>query len=40
MLKVCNHPLIEVKLNHMRDENTRPKEFREALDEIASLMTY
>ncbi len=40
MLKVCNHPLIEVKLNHMRDENTHPKEFREALDEIASLMTY
>ncbi len=40
MLKVCNHPLIDVKLNHMRDENTRPKEFREALDEIASLMTY
>jgi uracil phosphoribosyltransferase len=40
MLKVCKHPLIEVKLSIMRDEKTKAKEFRESLDEIASLMTY
>lgn len=39
-LVVCKHPLIEVKLSIMRDEKTKAKEFRETLDEIASLMTY
>ncbi|MDD6302167.1 MAG: uracil phosphoribosyltransferase [Bacillales bacterium] len=40
MLTVCKHPLIDVKLNIMRDETTKSKEFRESLDEIAGLMTY
>lgn len=40
MLTVVNHPLIKVKLALMRDENTKSKEFRENLDEIASLMCY
>ena len=39
-LVVCKHPLIDVKLSIMRDEKTKAKEFRESLDEIASLMTY
>ena len=40
MLTICKHPLIEVKLSIMRDEKTNSKEFRESLDEIASLMCY
>ena len=40
MLKVCSHPLIDVKLSIMRDAKTKSKEFRESLDEIGSLMTY
>lgn len=40
MLKVVDHPLIQVKLNIMRDERTKSKEFRENLDEIASLMCF
>lgn len=40
MVTVVDHPLIRVKLGIMRDENTSTKEFRENLDEIASLMCY
>lgn len=40
MLTIVNHPLIEVKLNIMRDQETKSKEFRENLDEIASLMCF
>lgn len=40
MVKVVNNPLIQVKLNYMRDENTKSKDFRTLLDEISSLMTY
>lgn len=40
MLKVVKHPLIDVKLSIMRDENTKSKEFRENLNEIASFMCY
>ncbi len=40
MLTICKHPLIEVKLSIMRDQKTKSKEFRESLDEIASLMCY
>lgn len=40
MLTVIHHPLIDVKLDIMRDEHTKAKEFREALEEIASLMTF
>ncbi len=40
MLHVIKHPLIDTKLSIMRDENTKTKEFRESLDEIASLMCF
>ena len=40
MLTVVDNPLIQVKLNYMRDENTNSKDFRTLLDEISSLMTY
>ena len=37
---VVKHPLIAAKLSVMRDEKTQSKEFRESLDEIASLMCF
>lgn len=40
MATILNHPLITHKLAWMRDERTGHKEFRENLDEIASLMAY
>lgn len=40
MVTVVEHPLIKVKLAIMRDEKTKSKEFRENLDEIASLMCF
>lgn len=40
MLTVLNHPLIVDKLTRMRKKETGTKEFRENLDEIASLMAY
>ena len=40
MLTVVNHPLIRVKLAIMRNEETHSINFRENLDEIASLMSY
>ena len=40
MAIVLNHPLIEHKLTHIRKEETGHKDFRENLDEIASLMAY
>ena len=40
MIHVVEHPLIKVKLAIMRDEATKSKEFRENLDEIASLMCF
>ncbi|OQC11459.1 MAG: Uracil phosphoribosyltransferase [Tenericutes bacterium ADurb.Bin087] len=40
MVFEIKHPLIAVKLSIMRDEKTKSKEFRESLDEIASLMSY
>ncbi len=40
MLTIIHHPLIEVKLSIMRDAKTKSKEFRESLDEIASLMSF
>lgn len=40
MLHLVNHPLINMKLNKMRDKRTNSKDFRTLLDEIASLMTY
>ena len=40
MATVLNHPLITHKLAIMRMEETGHKDFRENLDEIASLMAY
>ena len=37
---VMNHPLISHKLTIMRNKDTKSKDFREALNEIASLMTF
>ncbi|MCX7846310.1 MAG: uracil phosphoribosyltransferase [Dictyoglomaceae bacterium] len=40
MVHVIDHPLIQHKLTILRDKNTGPKEFRELLEEISSLMVY
>ena len=40
MLTVLNHPLITHTLAYLRNENTGHKDFRENLEEIASLMAY
>ena len=40
MATILNHPLITHKLSWMRNKTTGHKEFRENLDEIASLMAY
>ena len=40
MLTIIKHPLIDVKLSIMRDENTSTKEFRESINEIASFMCF
>lgn len=40
MVHVIDHPLIQHKLTMLRDKNTAPKEFRELLEEISSLMVY
>lgn len=37
---VMDHPLIQHKLTFIRDENTGPKEFRELVEEVATLLTY
>ena len=37
---VFDHPLIQHKLSIMRDEKTGPKEFRELLTEISTLMAF
>ncbi|MBQ8095055.1 MAG: uracil phosphoribosyltransferase [Clostridia bacterium] len=37
---VFDHPLITHKLSLMRDKKTGPKEFRELLNEISTLMAY
>ncbi len=37
---ICDHPLIQHKLTFIRDENTKTKEFRELVDEVATLMAY
>jgi uracil phosphoribosyltransferase len=39
-LTICNHPLIQHKLTHIRDKNTNTKDFRELVDEVATLMAY
>lgn len=37
---IFNHPLIQHKITMIRDKNTTVKEFRELVEEIASLMVY
>ena len=37
---VLDHPLIQHKLTFIRDINTGTKEFRELVDEVATLMAY
>ena len=37
---VFDHPLIQHKLSIMRDKKTGPKEFRELLNEISTLMAF
>jgi uracil phosphoribosyltransferase len=37
---VFDHPLIQHKLTYIRDVNTGTKEFRELVDEVATLMDY
>ncbi|WP_426460976.1 uracil phosphoribosyltransferase [Mycoplasma hafezii] len=40
MLKIINHPLIQIKLTKMRDKHADHLVFRNNLNEIASLMVY
>ena len=37
---IMDHPLIQHKLTWLRDKNTGAKEFRELVNEIATLMCY
>lgn len=37
---VIDHPLIQHKLTFIRDKNTGPKDFRDLVEEVASLMAY
>lgn len=37
---VCDHPLIQHKLTFIRDQNTKTKDFRALVDEVATLMAY
>jgi len=39
-LVICDHPLIQHKLTYIRDKHTNTKDFRELVDEVASLMAY
>ncbi len=39
-LTLVDHPLVQHKLAHLRDERTGPKEFRGLAEEIAMLMAY
>ena len=38
-IHLLNHILIEHKIAILRDENTKTKQFREVIEEIAMLMT-
>lgn len=39
-LTVCDHPLVQEKLATLRDKHTRAEDFRMAMSEVASLMSY
>lgn len=40
LVVVCDHPLIQHKLTLIRDERTNTKDFRQLVDEVATLMAY
>lgn len=40
MLKISKHPLIQHKLTHLRDSNTKHPQFRQLVREIAMLLCY
>lgn len=37
---ICDHPLIQHKLTFIRNKDTNTKDFRELVDEVATLMAY
>ncbi|OBR63612.1 uracil phosphoribosyltransferase [Paenibacillus oryzae] len=37
---ICEHPLIQHKLTFIRNQETNTKDFRELVDEVATLMAY
>ncbi|WP_168121397.1 uracil phosphoribosyltransferase [Paenibacillus sp. HB172176] len=39
-LVICDHPLIQHKLTYIRNKETNTKDFRELVDEVATLMAY
>ncbi|MCG7408046.1 uracil phosphoribosyltransferase [Paenibacillus sp. ACRRX] len=39
-LVICDHPLIQHKVTLIRDKRTNTKDFRELVDEVATLMAY
>lgn len=39
-LHIINHPLIQHKLTYIRNKNTGTKDFRELVDEVATLMAF
>jgi uracil phosphoribosyltransferase len=39
-LVICDHPLIQHKLTYIRDKKTNTKDFRELVNEVATLMAY
>ncbi|AZN38607.1 uracil phosphoribosyltransferase [Paenibacillus albus] len=39
-LTICDHPLIQHKLTFIRDKDTKTKDFRELVDEVATMMAY
>jgi uracil phosphoribosyltransferase len=39
-VNIINHPLVQHKVTHIRDKETGAKEFRELVEEVATLMVY
>jgi uracil phosphoribosyltransferase len=39
-LYISSHPLVSHKLTHIRDSNTKSRQFRELIREISALLTY
>ena len=37
---ILDHPLVQHKVSHLRDKNTRTKEYKELVSEIAMLLCY